>query len=652
MELYGPKISDQAFFAELDDTIPPLREIREIADKGDFPAAKKAFAQYIRKTLSPAEFFQIDYIEGENVFTYPDESELAAAERILNHELISCGTPHQFGETVDWFLNPTFNGFREWTWQLSRHHEWKLLAHAYRETKDERYAEGFVELFQSWVRQAVVPEPVEGYATLCWRTIEAGIRMGHSWPYALHAFYNAPAFTDEVLVDWYKSLWEHGWRLFHQCTRANWLIMEMNGLGQIGVLYPVFRDSKKWLQFAFDTLEKELDKQIYADGFQYELSTNYHDVVLRNYIILIEVCKQYDVTIPPSFLSKLENACTVFCKLAMPNGHLPDLNDGRWDKAGGYLKRYYKFYPHRKDFLWFATDKAEGTPPDYSSIALPYAGFLVMRTGWAETDTWALLDAGPFGRAHQHEDKLNFLLYGEGQLLLTEGGNYAYDSSEARKYVLSTRGHNTIRVDGLDQNRRSSYNWQDEQITEEAGMKYGITENYDHAMGSYNEGWGAEETANVTHSRHVIFMKKSPKALTPFFILVDRLTAKDGETHRYETLWHPNEASVRVTAHCLHTPKLSMLYAKEAKPEMQVVVGQESPEWQGFKIVSQLQGGYEPAPVASCIFQGGDLRTVCVIYLGENCPIVDVEAGSALTDQDITLLFADGSSWTIQEDSL
>ena len=35
--------------------------------------------------------------------------------------------------------------------------------------------------------------------------------------------------------------------------------------------------------------------------------------------------------------------------------------------------------------------------------------------------------------------------------------NYAYDTSEMRKYVLSTRAHNTIRIDGKDQNTRRSW---------------------------------------------------------------------------------------------------------------------------------------------------------------------------------------------------
>jgi hypothetical protein len=72
----------------------------------------------------------------------------------LKHRLISCGIAHDFGEVVDWFANPTYNQYREWTWQLNRHSDWKALAYVYRETGDEKYAEACAELFDSWVKQA------------------------------------------------------------------------------------------------------------------------------------------------------------------------------------------------------------------------------------------------------------------------------------------------------------------------------------------------------------------------------------------------------------------------------------------------------------------------------------------------------------------
>ena len=74
-----------------------------------------------------------------------------ACRRICRHTLISVGVPCEYGEgkPVDWKANPTYNGYREWTWQLNRHNDWKLLAHEYRRTHNRRLAETAAELFTS-----------------------------------------------------------------------------------------------------------------------------------------------------------------------------------------------------------------------------------------------------------------------------------------------------------------------------------------------------------------------------------------------------------------------------------------------------------------------------------------------------------------------
>ncbi|MCX7670893.1 MAG: hypothetical protein N2439_12565, partial [Anaerolineae bacterium] len=378
----GPRLSDADFFARIDTTRPGLEGIPEAVAHGDYATARHLFAAEVRRTLQPERFLSIEREFRGTHFMKEGETVEEAAERILRGELISCSTPHKFAGEVDWFINPTFNQYREWTWQLSRHPEWALLAERYRATGDERYAEAFVRFFRSWVRQAIVPENADGGATLCWRTIEAGIRMGGSWQWALHSFYKSPHFTDDVLVDWYKSVWEHGWRLRNFHRTGNWLIMEMNGLAQIGILYPQFLDAPAWKQYAFERLVEELDAQVYPDGWQIELSTGYHQVDINNYQWLMDVCRAYDEPIPPAFRAGLERMHTVNVLLMMPDGRLPDLNDGGWHEVARLMKSAVRDYPERADFLWARTRGAQGRPPALTSHAFPYAGYYVMRTGW------------------------------------------------------------------------------------------------------------------------------------------------------------------------------------------------------------------------------------------------------------------------------
>ena len=188
----GPLLSDKQFFFNcLNLEYRGMESVKDCVRVGNLSGARKAMAEYIRNSLEPDRFFQIPYEIPENMYKYPGESDTNACERICDHTLISVGVPHSYGreQPIDWQINPTYNGYREWPWQLNRHNELKLLAHEYRNTKEKRLAEAAAELFTSWGRQAVYPGDCAGYKTDCWRTIECGIRMGANWPYVLFSFY-------------------------------------------------------------------------------------------------------------------------------------------------------------------------------------------------------------------------------------------------------------------------------------------------------------------------------------------------------------------------------------------------------------------------------------------------------------------------------
>ncbi len=659
----GPLLDDYTFFEtclDLNQTgMEEVKEAVELAKKEEnYQSARHAFAEHVRKSLKPDQFFSMPYEKPENVYKRPEETDLETAERICRHCLISVGVPCQFGEVVDWEANPTYNQYKEWTWQLNRHNEWKELAYVYRTiNRDEKYAKACAEFFSSWVKQAIYPGEVQGDQTKCWRTIECGIRMGATWPYALHTFYQTPYFTDDILVDWYKSLWEHGNRMLHNRWKNNWLIMEMNGLAYVSILCPEFKKSKEWLNFAFERLGKELKRQFYADGFQFELSTNYHDVVINNYQRTIQLAKAYHVAVPQEFMEDLENAVRLYVRMMMPNGKIPDLNDGRMKEAAVFIQPKLILYPDCPDFNWVVSHGKEGRRPDYDSLALPDSGYMIMRNGWTENSLWGLFDAAPFGTAHQHEDKLSLLLYMGNKLVLTEGGNYAYDDSEMRRYVLSTRSHNTIRVDGMDQNRGRDYVWKEEDIHKNSGMEYSITEDYDYAKGIYEEGYGPEVDRSITHTRSVYFIK-NPERLTvvkegvgekeklePFFIVVDRMNADC--PHTYETLWHLDTREVQIQNNRVISKELSIL-TSVSNANSTIICGQEKPEWQGFRAYGGSQGEYLPVPTLQQKTVGQNIRMVTVFYPGEQRSMERVEAAIACSEREIRFVTRNG--WMLKWD--
>ena len=606
----------------------------------------------MRQTLNPERFFTIPYETPENVFKYPGESDAEACQRIVQKNVfLSVGVPCDFGveQPVDWLANPTENQYKEWTWQFSRHNEWKMLAHEYRLTENDAYAKKVASLFQSWIAQAPCPESAPGYDTKCWRTIECGIRMGANWPYVLFTFFRTKYFTDELLFQWYASVWEHGNRLFHFCTKNNWLLMEMNGLAHIGILYPQFRQANLWLQTALKKMQAEAKRQFYPDGFHYELTTCYHEVAINNYQRLFETAKAFDCPLPSELFTTLKKACQLNIQLMMPNGQLPDINDGKKWNVAEILQPKQRMIPNDSLIDWGASRGIEGKIPEYTSVALPFSGFFVMRTGWTNGDTWALFDAAPFGKGHQHEDKLSFLIFNNNRLLLTEGGNYAYDDSDMRRYVLSSRAHNVILVDGQGQNRRQSYIWKEDDIARKAlDFSWHIHPNCDYAIGCYREPFGNLPAGSVIHERAIYFIKKSP--LSPFFLVVDRLTAESA--HEYELLWHIDDESLRLMPNGAFANDITVLFSL---PDLSLSIlrAQTQPEWQGYLATSAEQGMYRPVNCLTAKIREKNLRVVSAFFpQSASIPISALRAEKMPTNQTIDLIQKNGAIWHFKENEL
>ena len=136
--IIGPRTGDEEFFKALDyEKYPMLLKAKEASEAGDRVKAIGIFAEVARGILDTDKFFTL-----ENKVRTPEFNARLkeVAERALRHELRSCGTTMKFGEKVDWFANPTYNQYKEWTWQLSRHSELVELANAYRACGDQRYA--------------------------------------------------------------------------------------------------------------------------------------------------------------------------------------------------------------------------------------------------------------------------------------------------------------------------------------------------------------------------------------------------------------------------------------------------------------------------------------------------------------------------------
>jgi hypothetical protein len=643
----GPRLGDLAFFNAMYLDRPGLEGVRDAVGRADWTAAQREFVMHLRRRNTPKWYSnwrgRRDPHEREEVelVNVGDEAianvDLDRADKAVRNTLTSCNVEQVFGDTVDWELDPI--KYKEWTWQLSRHPFWVTLGQAYWKTGDEKYAEAFVRQMTHWVENILVPVGEDGNAwkddgrmgspsTNCWRTIECGIRMGQTWPYAFHYFLSSPNFTDEAVCLMLKSMVEHARHLMRWPRTGNWLTMEANGMYHVGVLFPEFKEADEWRRVGMERQYKELDVQVYPDGAQIELSSGYHQVSLRNFVMTYNLAQLNDQPMPDDFSDKLERMYDYDLYLAMPDLRMPALNDGGWTDIKPWMKNALEFFPEREDFKWAATEGREGKRPTTLSTAFPYAGHFVMRSGWTHEDSYLFFDGGPFGYGHQHEDKLNLVIYSHGRVHLTDAGNYPYDDSQWRKYVLSTRAHNTVMVDGREQNQRGKP--RDEYVAREPLPHTWVTQpSFDFASASYSEGYGPQRDRSVTHTRSILFIKPE------LWIVTDFLDASDDREHTYESMFHLDTLKADVVGNrkSVETQNrdngnLGIYGALPANAEISVVAGQEEPIVQGW-----IPRGkpYECQPLPTAVFkaQGRGITemsyVICPIAKDDLSPISYIE---------------------------
>lgn len=586
--------ASQELLQALNLELPPLAAVREALGRKDLAGARAAFVAHMRMRTQPSlPPLPMDAPAGV----------IARADETLDHtyRLASC-PPTKLDWPFHWNEDP--HDYDQWAIALNRHSEWVALGQAYAGTKDEKYAREFVAQLRSWVEAMPVyigpswiqgPYLEDGRAPL---SLDAGIRMAFSWWQAYTYFKDAPSFDVDAQMLMLQSMLDHVRYLLDQRAyhpESNWGAMEANGLFHLAVMLPEFRDQPTWLQIARDRLVECLQKQVYPDGAQRELTPGYHGVTLSNLVSALQLARHNGIELPDSFVAGLERSYEYYVAIATPNLQMPAVNDSGWGGVQGMLREGLTLFPQRQDWLYLASDRREGTPPRQSSWHLPYAGWSMMRTGWSARDKYLFFEAGPFGVAHQHEDQLSLILQIGGQRLLTEAGIYSYDRSDWRRYVLSSRAHNVVLVDGQEQNRRTQP--QTFAATEPYDARWFSSDDFDFAQGQYDSGFGAKNEVKVTHTRQVLFVKPD------YWLLVDRMQPADAAEHTYEALFHLDapaadvDAATRAVTVEGQGAALRILPLAGALPEVQIIQGQKQPVVQGW-LPTGRHNELKPIPTA------------------------------------------------------
>jgi hypothetical protein len=242
-------------------------------------------------------------------------------------------------------------------------------------------------------------------------------------------------------------------------------------------------------------------------------------------------------------------------------------------------------------------------------------------------------------------------MHTHGKYVLTEGNNYAYDTSEMRKYVLSTRAHNTVLVDGMEQNRRKNYRWSDEMLNRHSGLQFKLSKTVDACRASYEDGYGEDQDKTVRHERSVYFIKKI-NGLPSFALIVDRLTAA-ADIHSYEIQYHLDAKEVTAEGLNVTADQLRILAPAQTAcgAVLSMAHGVKEPKWNGWTADSVVQGDFRPIYIVKYVLKGQDIRLVTLLLPmdGEKSIIAGVEGSTQIADTRIVVKLTDGSELVFDE---
>ena len=539
-----------------------------------------------------------------------DDETIRLAEDVLTNKFKFYSETHQLPEDIDWDFNP---GTAHWSHDLNRFSYLNLLTRAYFTTKDELFSQKAIDLILDWINKCDIGRCFEGTPYVFGSYLNNAIHCA-GWARCVRALLPEGQVSGEALLRILKSL--HDQIAYLEVVTnghaGNWPTIGCQGILQTLAALPVFRDTRRWIFYCIETLARQVDAQVLPDGVQDELTPHYHAVVVNNLLTACESLQVLGHELNEQTLETLRKLVHYQQQTVVPNGSAQvAFNDSDPEAVPQIVNRLKAL----------GMDDYISHPDQLAAEAFPYAGVAFLRQKASDGDLYLAFDGGPYGRSHQHEDKLGFWLHAFGRNLIVDPGRHLYDNSEASyiPYLRTTRAHSTIVVDGEGQNSKAK---RETWIAKAPGsLTFSQSENEVRASSAYDLGYGPENAIDVVHQREIVFVNEQ------FWVVFDRVTG-EGD-HRLESRFHFYPGDVVVDgarATTQYDDANVLLWTSNDWAEVRVEKGQENPRSGWYSASYSL---IEPAPCLSLSCET-DLpftsATLLLPYRGVDVPAVQFEA--------------------------
>jgi hypothetical protein len=392
--------------------------------------------------------------------------------------------PLRFSPWLD-YRDTRLVGDCKFVWEPNRHQHFVVLGRAYRASGDVRYARAILQQWTSWLEQCPYGMGMN------WRSpLELGIRL-INWVWAFELVRPSGMLQGTVLERLLHSVHLHLveiTRKYSQGSSANnHVIGEAAGVFVAASYFRSLAQADRWRSRGYDILCEQIGQQTFDDGGNREQAIGYHLFVLQFFVLAGLVGRWTDCAFPASYWLALERQFAFVAALREGGDTLPMIGDaddgyvldlgadgadlegwltvgtvlfGRPDlrTAAGGLGEAGRWLLGRD-----GPERFEAVPPiapgvPLSCRALRESGLYLLQSGHYGGDDRisVTFDCGPLGMgsiaAHGHADALSVTLRAFGVDVLVDPGTYDYFTYPAwREYFRSTRGHNTVVIDGQDQ---------------------------------------------------------------------------------------------------------------------------------------------------------------------------------------------------------
>ena len=434
-------------------------------------ALEKHFQKNIAKIIATANKF-IEYR-----FDLLGSGETSLGDKINWHQDFKSGFewPHLHFSRIQ-TVNLNDKADVKVPWELSRLQFLTTLGRAYWLTQEEKFKRKFLTLMADWEKS----NPIDiGVNWTC--SMEVAIRaINMIW--GMYLFGDRGSLTEDFIKSQIRLLYYHGLHLeknleyIDRGSNTNHLLANYLGLFYIGILFPQFDQSQKWLAIGREGLEREILLQIGEDGADYECSLSYHRLVLEMFLSAFILGKCNGVVFNGEFVDRLKGMLEFSAAMTSQSGKVPSIGDN----DDGFILKLANVDPHdhralldigaqvldaklaanteiSEERLWFLGPGSLSKWPNLvhrTPRLFKQSGYAVIQNERIHLtfNACGISDKG-FG-GHKHNDLLSINLEIDSVPFLIDAGTACYTSDyKLRNRSRSTLMHNTIAVDNEEQSR-------------------------------------------------------------------------------------------------------------------------------------------------------------------------------------------------------